>query len=442
MAYDSPSKVTDALSLDRSVAPSSDHHLAASPDEAIRILVVEDSEGDATIVRKRLKATANFCFEDVYAETLSAAKTYLLEEHFQVVLLDLNLPDSWGLETLEAIQLASPAVAVVVLTGNDNEEQGITALSHGAQDYLNKASILTGNLPRSIHYAWQRQRIDAQLKQANDILRLKSEELEATNRELAEANAHRQQAEAEIRKHRDEISRLNQLHSLNELASSIAHQIRQPLQAILAYARSCGIRLQKTPDDREAIELQLEKIASESQRAGQIVTQFTEYAAQPEPKHTTVEVSDLLNRCLDSIESRADEMGVQLKTIFEPRRIEAHVDATQIEQAMSCLLDNALQAFDAKDSSDQLKERREVVLSLEQINDHVRVIVRDTGKGTQLLNLEEMFEPFFSDKAESIGLGLSISRKIANQHGGSLAVTRNEGPGLSFQLLFPVANAV
>ncbi|MBI1910963.1 MAG: sigma-54-dependent Fis family transcriptional regulator [Deltaproteobacteria bacterium] len=131
--------------------------------EPIRILLLEDNPGDARLVREMLVDAVDekifpFEYELVHAERFSAASRYLLNERFDLMLTDLELPDSWGLETFTRIHSQSPDLPVVVLTGLADEGMGIKAVQEGAQDYLVKGQVDSYLLVRSIRYAVERQR--------------------------------------------------------------------------------------------------------------------------------------------------------------------------------------------------------------------------------------------------------------------------------------------
>ena len=109
----------------------------------MRILLVEDNPGDARLIRIKLGEYSDFPFEFTRTENLGDALTELDESHYDVVLLDLNLPDSQGLETFRQLRAHEPDLPIVILTASDDQAQGIEAVRHGAQDYLSKKEITT-----------------------------------------------------------------------------------------------------------------------------------------------------------------------------------------------------------------------------------------------------------------------------------------------------------
>jgi sigma-B regulation protein RsbU (phosphoserine phosphatase) len=148
-------------------------------EKAIRILLVEDNEDDALLLRRTLKEGPTGQFEMVHADRLDAALKQLVESAFDVVLLDLSLPDSRGLETFRALHDQSPAVPVVVLTGLDDETTAITAAKEGAQDYVVKGQFNRSLLVRAMRYAIERKRAETELANYARQLRLKNEQMQA-----------------------------------------------------------------------------------------------------------------------------------------------------------------------------------------------------------------------------------------------------------------------
>ncbi len=157
-----------------------------SVEKAIKILLVEDEPADVVLVKRALSksASARFSFDTEVVGRLSHAIEHLHNDVFDVVLLDLGLPDSRGLETVESVYAASPDTPIVVLTGLSDEEVGIQAMQKGAQDYLLKKHY--DILARAIRYAIERQkeinrrkRVEGALQSAHDELEKRKELLEA-----------------------------------------------------------------------------------------------------------------------------------------------------------------------------------------------------------------------------------------------------------------------
>ncbi|OHE75461.1 MAG: hypothetical protein A2107_12030 [Verrucomicrobia bacterium GWF2_62_7] len=148
-------------------------------EKAIRILLVEDDSDDAVLLRRTLDEGPRDQFELVHVERLNVALTRLKEQTFDVVLLDLSLPDSRGLATFRSLHSQTSAVPVVVLTGLDDETTAITAAKEGAQDYVVKGQFNRGLLVRAIRYAIERKRAEMELANYARQLRQKNQQMQA-----------------------------------------------------------------------------------------------------------------------------------------------------------------------------------------------------------------------------------------------------------------------
>ncbi|MBI5684935.1 MAG: SpoIIE family protein phosphatase [Verrucomicrobia bacterium] len=148
-------------------------------EKAISILLVEDNEDDALLLRRTLAEGPRDQFDLIHVERLDAAMNKLGEQAFDVVLLDLSLPDSRGLGTFRNLHDRTPAVPVVVLTGLDDETAAITAAKEGAQDYLVKGQFNRNLLVRAMRYAIERKRVELELANYAKQLRLKNDQMQA-----------------------------------------------------------------------------------------------------------------------------------------------------------------------------------------------------------------------------------------------------------------------
>ena len=171
-------------------------------DLSLNILLIEDDPGDAYLLQTLLTRTEHVTFHLEYADRLATALEYLDHHDFDLMLLDLSLPDSTGIETIAKVLAHAPDVPIVVLTGFDNEETAMQAVQAGAQDYLSKDHVDDNMLTRSIRYAVERHRLHIDLakaqRQEEESLKKAYDELETRvqerTAELQQANAHLQAA--------------------------------------------------------------------------------------------------------------------------------------------------------------------------------------------------------------------------------------------------------
>ncbi|WP_052049808.1 hybrid sensor histidine kinase/response regulator [Leptolyngbya sp. KIOST-1] len=169
---------------------------------AVRVLLIEDNLAEARFLQEVLKGAPRCRFQLSHAQRLGEAIAQLGEGAFDVALLDLTLPDSSGLDSLDLLLSQAPSLPVVVLTNTNDDDLAVAAVRHGAQDYLMKRSLQQEVLVRSLFYAIERQRADAALREANEILedrvRARTAELEATNRHLRQEIEQRQRIQERL----------------------------------------------------------------------------------------------------------------------------------------------------------------------------------------------------------------------------------------------------
>ena len=133
-------------------------------EEPIKVLLIEDNPGDARLIREALAEARGATFDLAWVERLEMGLQRLAEGGIDVVLLDLGLPDSWGLDTVSRAHAQARQVPIIVLTGSEDEEVGVKAVQAGAQDYLVKGEVDSNLLVRSMRYALERQRMRAELR--------------------------------------------------------------------------------------------------------------------------------------------------------------------------------------------------------------------------------------------------------------------------------------
>ena len=244
----------------------------------------------------------------------------------------------------------------------------------------------------------------------------------------------RRRAEEQARQHLQQLAHVSRLSSMGEMASAIAHEINQPLTAIANYASAC-LRLLRSGKAQpgEAIDV-MQRVAAEAERAGEIVRKMRGFVRGEESQMAMVEPGFLATEVMRLAAAEARQSGVELKSAVEPGLPAVLADSIQIQQVLLNLVRNAVEAVDSADS-----QRREVNLVVGRAADGgVQFTVRDTGPGLAPEALDKVFEPFYTTKADGIGIGLPLSRSIADAHGGRLWASP-EAQGAAFHLVLPSA---
>jgi two-component system sensor histidine kinase TtrS len=246
--------------------------------------------------------------------------------------------------------------------------------------------------------------------------------LRMSRRELERARA------AEVR-----MAHLGRLAAMGEMSTTLAHELNQPLAAIVNYANGSIRRLHSGALDRDDLMKVLERIASEGNRSAEIIRRVREFLRKRKPLQAPEDANRIVREAVDLVHPAARQRNVDVRLALAKELPHVVVDAVQIEQVVVNLVHNAVEAIDDANSA-----RREVVVATAPNAQHgVDVTVCDTGPGIPVGVADRLFEPFVSTKREGMGLGLSISRSIIEAHGDHLRVVARDGVGAAFRFTLP-----
>jgi two-component system, LuxR family, sensor kinase FixL len=242
----------------------------------------------------------------------------------------------------------------------------------------------------------------------------------------------REESAARLEQIQAELARLARLNEMGEMASTLAHELNQPLSAIANYAHGCT-RLLRHMDDAVATRMReaLEEVASQSLRAGQIIKHLREFVTKGETEKAPEDIRKLVEEAgaLALVGSR--EGGVRTVFDYLPGAEMVMVDRIQVQQVLINLMRNAIEAM-------RHVERRELTIrTMPAGAGEVAVIVEDTGGGIPEEIAGQLFKPFVTTKASGMGIGLSISKRIVEAHGGEMTVSRNAAGGATFRFTLP-----
>jgi signal transduction histidine kinase len=377
---------------------------------APRILIVEDNPGDARLVEECFRENgARLASAFVAAGSLAAGLETLERDTFDVVLLDLSLPDSSGIETFQSVQAKASDVAIIVLSGNEDEALAAEIVKMGAQDSLSKDFLgipIAGPLiRRTVRHAIERKQI--------------YEKLKSVQMQLIQAE---------------------KLESIGRLAAGVAHEVRNPLARVLLgveYLQG-GI----DPDDTN-IPTVLENMASAVRKADAILQGMLDFSSdrglQLELRHLNEIIQTVLMLVQHELKTRQIDVDVELEENL-PR---VRVDAGKLEQVLINVILNSCHALTDRpvrrlrvrtyasklenlppDPGSRIRER------LRSGDTAVVVSIEDTGGGIADDKLDKIWDPFYTTKATGMGtgLGLSVVRKIVDLHHG-LVTIENQGDG-------------
>ena len=351
----------------------------------IRVLLIEDNPADARLIKEMLAEAkgANFhleCFDKLIPGLERTALGSI-----DVILLDLSLPDSTGLNTFTKLYAQTSGIPVIVLSGLDDEEVAVKAVQEGAQDYLVKGHVDSNLLVRSIRYAIERKQTQEQLIQSE------------------------------------------KLAGLGTLASGIAHEINNPLSGIMGFAE-----ILIDVKDPEKIKKYAKLILKEAERTANIVKWLSSYSRQAKDSNITdLELNHVIDEGLEALKHTRKYFDIEIVREYS-KTTAIKGNKSELLQVFVNLMNNAVDAMPNGGS---------LSLSTAFRNDFVEARVSDNGIGIPKDKISKIFDPFFTTKevGQGTGLGLYVTSMIVKKHHGTIDVNSQVGKGTSFVLKFPTS---
>jgi C4-dicarboxylate-specific signal transduction histidine kinase len=245
----------------------------------------------------------------------------------------------------------------------------------------------------------------------------------------------RRRRESQQQLHQAEMAHVARLSMLGEIASGLAHELNQPLSAILSYAQGCMLRLRGPGLPASETVEAIEQIAVQAERAGEILRRIRGFVRRRTPSRSTLQLNEQIENVLALAGHGIREHAVEVIKELDPALPPTLGDRIQLDQVLLNLMWNAVEALSAKPDG-----RRRLWLRTTRVAEHgVQVTVRDNGPGFASGSETRLFEPFFTTKPQGMGMGLAISRSIIESHGGQLWATANPDGGAAFHFYLPAA---
>lgn len=384
-------------------------------NSGIKLLIVEDNPADSRLVAEMLREKTSHVFQIIRSCCMAEALKMLETVKPDIILLDINLPDSRGLEGLEDIVRKKSDVPIIVLTGADDENMGMQAIQRQASDYLVKGKIDTSLLVRSIRYAIERKKAEEILKRDNELLeRLVMKKA----RELTDAQ--------------NEIDKTKRLSDIGTLAATVAHEIRNPLSVI----RTAAFNIRRKSQDIN-LKGHLDNIDKKVLEANSIINNLLRYSRITAPHLERSDLYKIISDCLEDAKNRFDLFKINVKNRLTPiKDVCVDADPVQIREVFDNLLNNAYEAFPEHKSGNI-----EVSALCDKDLGVVRVTIKDDGAGIPPEIIDKIHEPFFTTKSKGTGLGLAVSFQIVDFHKGKIEVASDKIHGTIFTVTLPLTKA-
>lgn len=355
-------------------------------EKEIHILIIDDDPGTCETLSDILKDEG---YKVLTVEKGLQGVEQIKTRFFNVVLLDINLPDVSGLEVLKAIKKINPEVCVIMITGYTRLENVIEALNEGADAYINK--------PLNI-----------------DEVKL-----------IIKREVERQILSQEKKRLEHQLLQSEKLAGIGILASGIAHEINNPLFGIMGMAEAI-----LEEENLKLIKEHTKDIIKYSEKAAEIVRDLAGYVQTVEAgDFGPVNINEKLNDAIKIARYSTKFRDVEIITDY--RQIPSiKANPSEIQQVFANLINNAIQSMDGKGR---------LVLSTRSLGDSIEIEVRDNGPGIPKEHINKIFDPFFTMKevGKGTGLGLNIVYRIITKYKGSIKVESEEGKGTTFTVRFP-----
>ncbi|HLF78625.1 MAG TPA: ATP-binding protein [Dehalococcoidia bacterium] len=361
----------------------------------MQVMLVEDNPGDARLIQEMLRdvQSQNFVFQ--HATSLAGALAHLESESADVLLLDLGLPDSQGVDTLLRARAGAPHLPIVVLTGLDDEEMALESLQLGAQDYLVKGQMESGPLSRCIRYAVERNQVDGMLRETLNDLEARTQEMES-------------------------------------FVYSVSHDLKEPLRTLEAFSRFLLEDYSDVLDDQGRD--YLSRLAAASARLKDMIEELLMLTRLGRRPHEMERIS--VETVVESIIA-ANQVGIQERNAVvtvDGDLPDVRADRSHVEQIFGNLIGNALK-FNASGSPSI-----EIGVSDARAG-WVTFFVRDNGIGIAPEYHERIFGIFqrlhLREEYEGTGAGLAIVKRAAETLDGTVWLESEFGAGATFFVRLP-----
>ncbi len=241
----------------------------------------------------------------------------------------------------------------------------------------------------------------------------------------------KQETQARLHELQAEVAHMSRFTAMGEMASTLAHELNQPLTAVVTYLNGCRRLLERGAGDNAMLQDGIERAAEQALRAGQIIRRLREFVARGETARQTENLPKLIEEAGALALIGARETGVRVNFSFHPDCACVMADKVQVQQVLLNLIRNGMEAMERS-------ERRDMTIATAPAGQElVRVSVSDTGEGIAPHIRADLFQPFVTSKPHGMGVGLSVSRTIIEAHGGRLWAEPNAGGGTLFCFTLP-----
>jgi signal transduction histidine kinase len=382
--------------------------MTAATDQP-QVLVIDDEIGPRESLRMLLKPT----YQVHTADCVEAGLKLLKEKQPDAIVMDIRMPGMTGIEGLRRIREIDPHLSVIMLTGFGALETARKALQLGANDYISKP-------------------FDAREMQ------------EVIGRNVERTRVHRtsDHAASEIKELNNrllqQLAQKERLAALGQASAEFVHDLGNPLTIVWGYVQVLARRLEKSEnssaDGNANYAKELNIIEQNVRLCRELLTMWQSYGSVEASPPKSISVSAILQEVVKGVTAMAAQSGVELSAAICEDPCMLLGDAVQINRAIQNVIINAVQAAAEKKGS--------VKITCTQKDFYVDLCIEDTGPGITPAQITKIFDPYFTTKQarSGMGLGLFITKKVVEDHNGSIKVDSTPGSGTTFTIRLPLQN--
>ncbi|MDF1795736.1 MAG: PAS domain S-box protein [Coxiellaceae bacterium] len=244
------------------------------------------------------------------------------------------------------------------------------------------------------------------------------------------------QVEKQLRQHQLQLAHAARMNTLGEMTAGIAHEINQPLGAIVNYTRGCIRRLNSKNADPDALIPAITEVSKQAERAAQIILRLRRFAKKGEMKQTETDINEVVRESISFLQPEISQHDIILRKKMSRTLVTIQADKIQLEQVVVNVIKNAIDALSTFDT-----DQRRIYIQTSMPNEaDIEILIHDFGPGFKNDELSHIFQPFFTTKEEGLGVGLAISQTIIEAHGGRITATPPPKEGACFRITLPINN--
>jgi len=245
----------------------------------------------------------------------------------------------------------------------------------------------------------------------------------------------RKRVQHELDRQREELAHVGRVSAMGQLASALAHELNQPLGAILRNAEAAELFLRAKPPDLNEVAAILADIRKDDRRAGEVIDRMRALLKRRESQWVELDWNVLVQEVARLVRHDAESRRINLALHLARSAVCVQGDRVQLQQVLLNILLNAMDAMKTT-----ALERRWISVQTLQVNGQAEVVIRDRGGGISPVDLKRLFDPFFTTKPDGMGMGLAISQTIIQTHGGRIVAENNPDGGASFRVVLPMSH--